>query len=531
MPDMEDEELRRIAEAFGPEVPAHTPPEFSGFPIAALVPAVKDIVLSAAELVQAPVEMSAQTALGVVTAITARKVKVAIGSRTEPTNLWTLIVAPSSERKSSIMGVLQRPLESIETELRKTAAPKRAEWESNRKLLVKKHEEALRLEAKGKSTFPPSVELNEQLRRHDENEVVLPRFFADDTTPEAMAMLLTDHAHLSIMSAEATIIGNMAGKYQSKGATQDLTFWNKAWSADKSLVDRAGGKELSCNPCLSIASMIQNGVLHQLAELQDSRVSGLLSKFLYTLPKSIVGVRTVKDYVIPTEHETAWAALLKSLTEIPDRTTLTLSDGAKTVHNSFCRHIESELGNKGKFQHIADWCGKLQSGQQLRIAAMLHCMEHADHFTTEISEATQRRAVAFCNYYLDAALKIFEIFENPHADVCKKILAVFKEKDAVLARGVLYRKVWITGDKKETFKAAVQILLDMGTLTKTKDGDFKWNGQPLTDAKKHDTYPVKWEPIVAVKESKQNIDDILNGPLDIPSKVVPAATQTVYSIF
>jgi len=166
--------------------------------------------------------------------------------------------------------------------------------------------------------------------------------------------------------------------------------------------------EMQCNPALSICSMIQTGVLHQLAELQDSRVSGLLSKFLYSVPTSMVGYRISKDFVLPPGHVEGWTNLLKSLVNIPVGTVLTLSADALGLHHEFCNWLESRMGERGQYHHIADWCGKLQSGQQLRIAGLLHCLEHAleGTFPTEISIETQRRAVAFCRFYLASAEKV-----------------------------------------------------------------------------------------------------------------------------
>src|SRR6185295_12356955 len=122
--EMELKAIKTPPVEWGPPEPA----EDEKIPLDALVAPMHRIIKSAAELVQCPLEMSAQVAMGVATAVVARSVTVEVGSRREPTNLWTLIVAPSSERKSSIMGVLQKPMESIESELRSAAAPKRRAW-------------------------------------------------------------------------------------------------------------------------------------------------------------------------------------------------------------------------------------------------------------------------------------------------------------------------------------------------------------------------------------------------------------------
>lgn len=472
-------------------------------PIDALVKPMLDMIRSAAELVQCPVEMAAQVALGMATAVTARAVTVKVGSRSEPTNMWTLIVSPSSERKSIIMSVLQKPLESIEAEMQANVAPKRREWMVRRDALKAKLSEAIRVEAKGKAPIRSPLEIGEELRQHEENEVIIPRFFADDCTPEAMARLLCNHTHLSIMSAEATIVGNMSGKYQGKNAAQDLTFWNKSWSGDKSLIDRADGREMRCNPALSICSMIQTGVLHQLAELQDSRVSGLLSKFLYSVPTSMVGDRISKDFVLPSGHVEGWTNLLKALVHIPVGTVLTLSPDALGLHHEFCNWLESRMGERGQYHHIADWCGKLQSGQQLRIAGLLHCLEHAleGTFPTEISIETQRRAVAFCRFYLASAEKVFEMFSNPHSKLCEKIISYCKRINPgtpcpkTFTRKSIYDGVGDYPEKAVAFKAAEGLLANMGILLKSKEGSgLSYYGGELKKSGEGEKFALKWQP-------------------------------------
>jgi len=70
-----------------------------------------------------------------------------------------------------------KALESIEAEMQANVAPKRREWLVRRDALMAKLSEAIRVEAKGKVPIRSPLEIGEELRQHEENEIIISPLF------------------------------------------------------------------------------------------------------------------------------------------------------------------------------------------------------------------------------------------------------------------------------------------------------------------------------------------------------------------
>ena len=86
------------------------------FPVEALPRVVRDYVLAVSESTQTPVDMSASAALGVLSICTQGKYRIR-GKQdwVEPLNLYIVIIAEPSERKSAVISFSTKPVNEFES--------------------------------------------------------------------------------------------------------------------------------------------------------------------------------------------------------------------------------------------------------------------------------------------------------------------------------------------------------------------------------------------------------------------------------
>jgi replicative DNA helicase len=130
-------------------------------------------------------------------------------------------------------------------------------------------------------------------------EVEMPRWLVDDATPEALAGLLAVYGRIALLSPEGDVFDQMAGRY-NQTAGPNLGVYLKGHAGDLLKVDRRGRPpEYVERPCLTIGLAVQPEVLRGLAGRPGFRGRGLLARFLYSLPASLVGRRQAGAPPVP----------------------------------------------------------------------------------------------------------------------------------------------------------------------------------------------------------------------------------------
>ncbi|MBS0601094.1 MAG: DUF3987 domain-containing protein, partial [Proteobacteria bacterium] len=171
-------------------------------------------------------------------------------------------------------------------------------------------------------------------------------------------------------------------------------------------------------PALTIGISPQPDVIAGLAAKPGFRGRGLLGRFLYLLPPSKLGHRTLDGRPVPEgvrdAYDTGLRALLKR-ERAKDKAgkehphALSLSRGAWIEWKAFARHIEIDMRDGGRFEHVRDWSGKLP-GAAARLAGLLHCAEHATgEIPSEIGEATMSAALELAATLAAHALAAFAL--------------------------------------------------------------------------------------------------------------------------
>ncbi|MGN1038057.1 MAG: DUF3987 domain-containing protein, partial [Mailhella sp.] len=197
-----------------------------------LPPVLCDFCAGLAEEKQVPVEIAVAMALA--TLSTAAQwhyvVRIREGYR-EPLNLYTICPLEPANRKSATVEACLAPLKEWEKWIAETMAQEVRAARSSR-LTMEKAIEAKRSKAAHCKSMQEMEDLQHEimeLERQLPEVPVIPRLLADNTTPEALAVLMENmNGCIAIVTAEGGIFDILAGMY-SKG-TPNLDLFLKAHS-------------------------------------------------------------------------------------------------------------------------------------------------------------------------------------------------------------------------------------------------------------------------------------------------------------
>ncbi|MFB7617168.1 DUF3987 domain-containing protein [Kitasatospora sp. NPDC056181] len=385
------------------------------FPLHALPGWLRDFVAGVAEESQTPPDMAGTLALAVLaTAAGGRAVVQIRGRWREPVNLFTVVALPPANRKSAVFSAMTGPLYDAEKALEAAASGRIVEAELTARLAREVAETAAMKAAKADG--PEKDQLVAEaigLAQTAENITVPPhpRLLVDDATPEAITTLLAEQGgRLSVMSAEGGIFDIIAGRYSG---TPNLEVFLKGHAGDRLRVDRRSRQEFIEAPALTMGLAVQPSVLEDIAKVRGFDGRGLLARFLYCLPVSMVGTRRIITDPVPPAVSEAYERNITSLTlalaDWTDPAVLQLTPGADALLIAFQERLEPQLAARGgTLGHVAKWAGKL-AGTVARIAGLLHLAAHlTDGHIKPVTEATMAAAVELGDYFTAHALSVFE---------------------------------------------------------------------------------------------------------------------------
>lgn len=322
----------------------------------------------------------------------------------EPCNLFLTCTASPSERKSPVLRDTTKSLTdsvaSWNTDNADTIA-----WQTQRiEVLRRKVENLTTLLAKGKGASESDLKQAQTELREAEQEQIKPQtWLVDDTTPEALALVLKDNSEsAALLSGEAgSILGILAGRYSVPGTGANLDLFLKSYSVEPTVIHRIGRQTVSLtNPRLTVLLMSQPSLLREFVSNDSFSGRGLCARFLYAFPSSRVGNRSFFSESIPEDVRTAFEGKIKALADLAlnwrqEETILTLCTDALEVLRQF--HDAVEPIRPDMSDALQAWSGKLE-GNIVRISALLYLSEH-DGVVGEIDADTMQRAVEIGKYF------------------------------------------------------------------------------------------------------------------------------------
>jgi replicative DNA helicase len=404
-----------------PPIPFGVSGAVPAFPVEVLPGWLGDYVAAVATATQTPPDLAGMLALAVLATVTAGAVEVQPRSGwREPLCLFIAVGMDAGTRKSSVFTALTQPIAEFEHQQATAALPAITETLTLRRIAdqAAAHAEA----AASKAPIDQQEERQaEAIARAGEaaNLIVppVPRWLVDDATPEALAGLLASHGRIALLSPEGDVFDQMAGRY-NQGAGPNLGVYLKGHAGDLLKVDRRGRPpEYVERPCLTIGLAIQPEVLYGLAGRPGFRGRGLLARFLYSLPESLVGRRQAGASPVPpavidryTLEVQTLAASLATPASKEGPALLTLDRRAAELLLGFERDLEPRLAaDSGDLAHLAGWAAKL-AGATCRLAALLHLASHLrDGWAQPISRETFAAAIRLADYLIEHARAVFDL--------------------------------------------------------------------------------------------------------------------------
>lgn len=383
-------------------------PALPTFPVDALPKIIKDYVVAVAETTQTPVDMAATASLAIMSLCMQGRYKV-IGKAdwNEPVNLYTLIIAEASERKSAIIGLMLRPINEYELKYNQDNGYRFEASRIHKSALEIKKKTIENQFAKGKATENDVTEVSKQLDSF--KEVKPKKLYVDDITTEKLTSVLADSdGKTAIISTEGGIFDVLAGMYNK---SVNIDVFLKSYSGDSIRVDRIGRSgSFIKHPTLTILLSVQPSVLSQLISNTTFEGKGLTTRFLYALPESLIGKRKFHTSPIPLEVSRLYDMKIKDVLNeeenLIDNQIVRLSSEASAIFEAF--HDENEK-IMGENTEIKTWRGKLV-GNVLRISALL-ARFNKDQFNPffditpplVVSKDDMANAILIGRYYIEHA--------------------------------------------------------------------------------------------------------------------------------
>ena len=411
--------------------------DLPSFPVDALPETVRRYVLAVAESTQTSVDMAAVEALGVGSLCSQGKYFIQGNADwAESLNIYTVVILPPAERKSSVLSMMIRPVEEYEKEenSRRNAGIIESQMVLSR--LEKEKRSLVERASKGKAT---EEEVRAKATEIAKYEPVKPlRLFVDDVTSEKLTSVLAENkGRAAVVSAEGGIFDIISGLY-SRNVNIDVFL--KGHSGDTIRVDRIGrASESIIHPALTMVLAVQPEVLNGLMSNNTFRGRGLTARFLYSMPKSTVGSRSFSTKPIPEGVRARYRALIETiLSSDNEQEPISLDDGAREVLEDLFNEIEGRL--KGDLAEISDWAGKFV-GAVLRISGILHVMKYPkDSMFDAVDRETMEHAVIIGRYFLTHAKAAYSLMGadtvNKDAQhllsfIKRERLAEFSRRDAM----------------------------------------------------------------------------------------------------
>ncbi|MGM0583756.1 MAG: YfjI family protein [Pseudomonadota bacterium] len=443
----------------GGEVPALTPDMVSGW--------LGEFAEALADATETPVELAVGLSLGAVSAAAARRLRVEIKpDYSEPANLWIMPSLAPGNRKSAVEKATADPLRVWEREQAEALAPAIAAATAETDVIkdrakeVKKKAGQVKDDIEARDLARQAAEIEQQVP----NIPSPPQLWTSDATPENLGVRLAENdERMAWISAEGGFFETIGGRYTKGVPNLDLML--KAHSGDPERVDRIGRPPVYLTePLLTVAMSPQPDLLRGLMAKPGFRGRGLLGRFLYFLPPSPLGFRTLDGPPLPESVKTAYASGLRAMLEWPRAVD---ADGQPRMHVvrlsrpayeewwAFAKSLEAKMRPGGQFEHMTDWAGKAP-GAAARVALNLHAASHAfgRPWEVEIQLETMEQALAIVGV---------------SAQHTRAVFGLMAANEDLAAAGHVWR--WIERRRQTAFRArdVWQNLKNPGRFSKMAD--------------------------------------------------------------
>jgi excisionase family DNA binding protein len=433
------------------------------FPTASLSSWLRAQVEGVATSVQVPPDLPGMLALAGISLCVARRVVVCPQEGwAEPLNLYTMTVLGSGNRKSAAFAPMLAPFEVREEREKARVGEAIATAQSRQRMLEaalhRVETAATRAAGRERTTLESEATgLAKDVRAL--RVPAEPRLLADDATVEKLGQLLAEQdGRIGIFASEGDVLDLMSGRYSD--GMPNIGVYLRGHGGDTHRVDRLNRPaEYVRRPAITIAISVQPEVLAGLKARPTLHGRGLLARFLYALPASLPGRRSIKTSPLPiavkAEYERRIARLLAIEPPLdeegrPGAHRLTFAPDAAVCFEEFCRRVEGMLGPEGELAHMSDWGGKF-AGAVARVIGILHlaaCGDNPQPWAMPIplgvvedglaiaTYLTADEAAAYCRISINTLHQLLRAGEIPARRVGRQWRILRRDLDEYLGVGL-----------------------------------------------------------------------------------------------
>lgn len=375
------------------------------FPTHRLPPVFRNMVRAVAANKQVPEDLPAMFGIGAISTLAGPRVAVTRGQGwTEPLNTYGMTVMDSGGGKSPGVTDVIAPLRRIQKQMRTEHV----------ELLNSQIDELDAQRGAVSRDVAAANRIEDRIKALEEAKHNSPRLtLGSDTTIESVAEIMSRNGgSAAILDAEGEFFAMLSGRYTKQVANLGLAL--KAYDGDPYEVGRIGRHQADIERAILTMSLgVQPTVMEAAAKNPAMVERGLLARFMFAIPPSLVGTRDAEG--APYDHDAlnAWSAALENvaLLDIPDQDTadfpaLRLEPAARKLHIDYCQWMEHRLHpDTGDLGNLTGWASK-HKGRAMRIAGLLHLVAG---FGVEqrIGEQAMSVGIEVCRWAIGPAIAVF----------------------------------------------------------------------------------------------------------------------------
>ena len=447
------------------------------------IPELRDYLAAVAESYQVDPAMPAMLALSALSLAVSKAAEVQLGPDwLQPAPVWSCLIAEPGERKSAIFSEVTRPISEYEKARNEALACQLARYESDRRLLERRGQEA-----ESKAARKGDINAAQEAREVAAELALLeplrpPRLVAQDATTESVIELANRNGgRLGIFDAESSALENALGRYQDR---PNLDFYLKAHEGDAYAFTRRKGDDFSLDrPALVMAMCVQPHAAASLLENGAAIGRGLFARFLYARPRSLKGQRNLEPVPVPGHLRQWWSETLRRILALPypgevfspdglnverrqcEPRVLGLSPEAAEAFLALRQVLERELApNDGRLADTRGWAEKFPAAVG-RIALCLELARNSD--AAEVSPEVMTAAIAWAEFLIPAFRYVVASadLDPDHRQAARVLGWVQREHLTVFSHREMHRKLRVKGyAKAEDWEPVAILLTERGYL-------------------------------------------------------------------
>ena len=493
------------AQAWGPILPFHNA-DLPAFPLELFPDWLRDYCAAVTETMQTPTDLAGMLALAVLSTACARYVEVkAWEGYIEPVNIYTVVSMPPGSGKSPVFKLMTSPISMYEYQELEKSQERIVQADDQRDILENRIAEAKRKAARADGENAMKLAHSDvEAMRAELQALEVPtktKLIIDDATPESVTSILAEQGgRIAVLSSEGDIFAIMSGRYSS--GAPNIGVYKKGHVGDDIRVDRRTRSEIVRKPAITMGITTQPDVMRAFGQNKTFQSEGLLARFFYAMPRSLVGSRKMETEPIPGYVKDTYYHRILNLLEncrncrncrsegdsadqgdsrnnridqyndiSNNISILEISQEAKERFTRFRQWLEPQRGPYGALAGITDWASKLD-GYVLRLAGLLHMADVAaynsynSYNSNVISDATLARAIRFTSYLIPHALAAYaEIGTDPAVEGARLVLRWIEKSDArAFSKQQCYQGVKGTLKRADDLDPVLSLLCDHGYL-------------------------------------------------------------------